>query len=141
MRQSKSHPGARIIRFQSVCDRYAANEFNLPEAAAPLGINERTFRRCCPRFEDRGTLVNGSPSTILERAIHPWVPCGVFRSTSSRSITRPRGRWPASGTASDRPFHDGTGLPFWELCDGRGSWSAGTAPRVSFDWLRGVPSL
>jgi transposase len=43
-----------MIKFRSVFDRYEASELNQIDAAALLGITERTFRRWCVRFEDAG---------------------------------------------------------------------------------------
>jgi transposase len=43
-----------MIKFRSVFDRYEASELNQIDAAALLGITERTFRRWCVRFEEAG---------------------------------------------------------------------------------------
>ena len=43
-----------MIKFRSVFERYEASELNQIDAAALLGISERTFRRWCVRFEDSG---------------------------------------------------------------------------------------
>ena len=54
MRRSEALQGVRMIRFRSVLGRYDADELNQIEAAAMLGITERTFRRWCRRFEEEG---------------------------------------------------------------------------------------
>ena len=43
-----------MIRFRSVLGRYELGELNQIEAAEMLGVTERTFRRCCDRFEEDG---------------------------------------------------------------------------------------
>jgi transposase len=43
-----------MIKFRSVLGRYEASELDQIDAAALLGITERTFRRWCVRFEDGG---------------------------------------------------------------------------------------
>jgi transposase len=54
MRRTEALQGVRMIKFRSVFERYEASELNQIEAAALLGISERTFRRWCVRFEDGG---------------------------------------------------------------------------------------
>jgi transposase len=54
MRRSEALQGERMIRFHNVRSRYERDELNLQEAAEMLGMNERTFRRWCKRFEDEG---------------------------------------------------------------------------------------
>ena len=54
MRRSEALQGVRMIRFQSVLERYEADELNQIEAAEMLGVSERTFRRWCRRFEEEG---------------------------------------------------------------------------------------
>ena len=54
MRRTEALQGVRMIRFRSVFERYEASELNQIDAAALLGITERTFRRWCVRFEDGG---------------------------------------------------------------------------------------
>ena len=54
MRRTEALQGVRVIKFRSVFDRYEASELNQIDAAALLGVTERTFRRWCVRFEDAG---------------------------------------------------------------------------------------
>ena len=54
MRRTEALQGVRMIKFRSVFERYEASELNQIDAAALLGITERTFRRWCVRFEDGG---------------------------------------------------------------------------------------
>ena len=54
MRRTEALQGVRMIKFRSVLERYEASELNQIDAAALLGISERTFRRWCVRFEDGG---------------------------------------------------------------------------------------
>ena len=52
--ETEALQGVRMIKFRSVFERYEARELNQMDAAALPGITERTFRRCCVRFEDGG---------------------------------------------------------------------------------------
>jgi len=54
MRRTEAFQGVRVIKFRSVLDRYESSELNQIEAAALLGVTERTFRRWCHRFEETG---------------------------------------------------------------------------------------
>ena len=54
MRRTEALQGVRMIKFRSVLERYEASELDQIDAAALLGITERTFRRWCVRFEDGG---------------------------------------------------------------------------------------
>ena len=54
MRRTEALQGVRMIKFRSVFERYEANELSQIDAAALLGVTERTFRRWCVRFEDGG---------------------------------------------------------------------------------------
>jgi transposase len=54
MRRTEALQGVRQIMFQGIFDRYSSNQLNQIEAAGLLGINERTFRRWCHRFEEGG---------------------------------------------------------------------------------------
>ena len=54
MRRREALQGVRMIKFRSVFERYEASELDQIDAAALLGISERTFRRWCVRFDDAG---------------------------------------------------------------------------------------
>jgi transposase len=54
MRRSEALQGVRMIKFRSVLERYEGSELNQIDAAAVLGVSERTFRRWCVRFEESG---------------------------------------------------------------------------------------
>ncbi len=54
MRWTEALQGVRMIKFRSVFERYEGSELTQIDAAALLGITERTFRRWCVRFEDGG---------------------------------------------------------------------------------------
>ena len=54
MRRSEALQGIRVLRFLDILGRYEAAEFSQAEAAALLGVGERTFRRWRQRFEDDG---------------------------------------------------------------------------------------
>ena len=54
MRRTEALQGVRMIKFRSVLERYESSELNQIDAAALLGISERTFRRWCVRFDDGG---------------------------------------------------------------------------------------
>ena len=54
MRRTEALQGVRMMRFLDILGRYEAAEFNPLEAAALLGVNERTFRRWQARYEEDG---------------------------------------------------------------------------------------
>ena len=54
MRPPEALQGVRMIKFRSVFERYEASELNQIDAAALLGVSERTFRRWCVRIDDDG---------------------------------------------------------------------------------------
>ena len=54
MRRSEAHQGVRMIKFLDILGRYEASEFGRLEAAELLGVDERTFRRWCQRYEEDG---------------------------------------------------------------------------------------
>lgn len=54
MRRTEALQGVRMIKFVDILGRYEAAEFSQLEAAALLGVGERTFRRWRQRFEEDG---------------------------------------------------------------------------------------
>ena len=54
MRRSEALQGVRVLRFLDILGRYEAAEFSQLEAAALLGVGERTFRRWRQRHEEDG---------------------------------------------------------------------------------------
>ena len=54
MRRTEAFQGVRMMRFLDILGRYEGAEFRQLEAAALLGIGERTFRRWRERFEADG---------------------------------------------------------------------------------------
>src|SRR5258707_10878104 len=56
MDRARIHEGIRQMRFESLLDRQEARELSQVEAAALLGIGERTFRRWRDRLRDEGPL-------------------------------------------------------------------------------------
>jgi transposase len=54
VRRSEALQGVRVLRFLDILGRYEAAEFGQLEAAALLGVGERTFRRWRQRHEDDG---------------------------------------------------------------------------------------
>ena len=54
MRRTEALQGVRMMRFLDILGRYEAAEFNQLEAAALLGVSERTFRRWQARYEEEG---------------------------------------------------------------------------------------
>ena len=52
-----------MIKFLDILSRYEAADFNQLEAAALLGVGERTFRRWRQRFEDE------SEAGLLDRRL------------------------------------------------------------------------
>ncbi|WP_428538597.1 ISNCY family transposase [Rhodopila sp.] len=54
MRRTEALQGVRVIKFRSEFERHEAGELNQIDAAALLGVNERTLRRWCVRFDDAG---------------------------------------------------------------------------------------
>ncbi len=56
MRRTEALQGVRMIKFLDILGRYEAAEFGQLEAAALLGVGERTFRRWRQRHEDDGEM-------------------------------------------------------------------------------------
>jgi transposase len=54
VRRSEALQGVRVLRFLDILGRYEAAEFSQLEAAALLGVGERTFRRWRQRHEEDG---------------------------------------------------------------------------------------
>ena len=54
MRWTEALQGVRVNKFRSVLERYESSELNQIDAAALLGVSERTFRRWSVRFEAAG---------------------------------------------------------------------------------------
>jgi len=54
MRRTDALQGVRVIKFRRIFERYEAGDLSQIDAAALLGVTERTFRRWCVRFEDTG---------------------------------------------------------------------------------------
>ena len=54
MRRTEALQGVRMMRFLDILGRCEAAEFNQLEAAALLGVSERTFRRWQARYEEEG---------------------------------------------------------------------------------------
>ena len=46
----------RIMRFESLLDRHERGDLSQIEAAAILGVSERTFRRWCGRYREEGAV-------------------------------------------------------------------------------------
>ena len=65
MRRTEVLNGVRMLKFRDVFGRCPERRLSKLEAAELLGINERTFRRWCRRYEEEGEaglLVAGSAS-------------------------------------------------------------------------------
>src|SRR5512132_3925161 len=120
MRRTAILEGVRMMRFLDVFGRCERRELSQLEAAELLGVNERTLRRWCRRFEAEGEagLVTSPFVTTrkqLESEIH-WRRCinrvgrladGFFGASPSRCLCssaagfRPRSSCSASaGTAA-----------------------------------------
>ena len=56
MRRSEAHQGVRMIKFLDILGRYEAAALGQFEAAALLGVGERTFRRWRQRYEEEGEV-------------------------------------------------------------------------------------
>jgi transposase len=56
MRRSEAHQGVRMIKFLDILGRYEASRLSQLEAAALLGVGERTFRRWRDRYEEEGEV-------------------------------------------------------------------------------------
>ena len=102
MRRTEALQGVRMIKFRSVFERYEASELNQIDAAALLGITERTFRRWCVRFEDGGEagLLDRRLGRIsLPEWVAPLVRLGCDRSHRLhwlRQATQTVDRWPST---------------------------------------------
>src|ERR1700740_3690850 len=54
MRRTEAVQGARMAVFLNLLHRWESAELNQEEAAALLGVSERTFRRWTRRYEEDG---------------------------------------------------------------------------------------
>jgi transposase len=63
MNRARVLQGVRQMRFETLLDRHERGELSQIEAAAMLGITERTFRRWQVRLSDEG------PSGLLDRRL------------------------------------------------------------------------
>src|ERR1700722_8415300 len=54
MRRSEARQGVRMLKFMDVFGRCDAAALNQMEAAELLCVSERTFRRWCRRYEEKG---------------------------------------------------------------------------------------
>jgi transposase len=54
MRRTEVLQGVRMLKFRDVFGRCKEVRLSKLEAAELLGINERTFRRWCRRYEEEG---------------------------------------------------------------------------------------
>ena len=54
MRRTEVLQGVRMMKFRDVFGRFEESSLSKLEAAELLGVNERTFRRWCRRYEDEG---------------------------------------------------------------------------------------
>lgn len=86
MRRTEALQGVRMLKFIDILSRTEAGDFNQMEAAALLGIGERTFRRWRTRFEDEGEA--GLADRRLGRASGKRVP--VDRSEEVEALYRTR---------------------------------------------------
>ena len=70
MRRPEALQGVRMIKFMDILGRYEASEFSQLEAAALLGIGERTFRRWRQRYDEPGVFA-GSKSICALASMLP----------------------------------------------------------------------
>ena len=54
MRRTEALQGVRMAVFLNILSRWESAELNQEEAAEPLGVSERTFRRWTRRYEEEG---------------------------------------------------------------------------------------
>ena len=54
MRRTEALQGVRVAMFLNILNRWELAELNQEEAAALLGVSERTFRRWTRRYEEEG---------------------------------------------------------------------------------------
>ena len=81
MRRTEALQGVRMMRFLDILGRYEAAELNQLEAAALLGVSERTFRRWQARYEEDGEAGFWTGGSARRRG-------SGFRSTGSRRSRR-----------------------------------------------------
>jgi transposase len=86
MRRSEALQGVRMMRFLDILGRYEASQFGQLEAAAALGIGERTFRRWCARYAEDGAA--GLVDRRLGKASGKRVP--VDREAEVEALYRTR---------------------------------------------------
>src|SRR5258707_3127364 len=56
MRRTEALAGVRMAMFLNILHRWESAELNQEEAAALLGVSERTFRRWTRRYEEDGEV-------------------------------------------------------------------------------------
>lgn len=73
MRRTELLQGLRLMKFETVRERWTGGELNQAEAGEILGVSERTFRRWYQRYEEEGLeglndrrLGNPSPKRVPE---------------------------------------------------------------------------
>ena len=94
MRRTAILEGVRMMRFLDVFGRCERRELSRLEAAELLGVNERTLRRWCRRFEAEGEagLVTSPFVTTrkqLESEIHCVSKTDVFETSGSERVGIP----------------------------------------------------
>src|SRR5216684_710324 len=71
MRRTEILQGVRMMKFRDVFGRCEDGNLSQLEAAELLGVNERTFRRWCRRYEEEGE------AGLLDRRLGKPSPKGV----------------------------------------------------------------
>src|ERR1700720_3907900 len=78
MRRTEVLDGVRMLKFRDVFGRCEQGRLSKLEAAELLGINERTFRRWCRRYEEEGE------AGLLDRRLGKPCRRGVFPGGQQR---------------------------------------------------------
>ena len=86
MRATKVMQGVRTMRFFDVYERKQAKKLTVEAAAEILGVNERTFRRWCQRYEEEGA--QGLYDKRLDRAAHNAAPTDEVMACLNLFTTR-----------------------------------------------------
>ena len=99
MRRTEALQGVRMAVFLNILSRWESAELNQEEAAEPLGVSERTFRRWTRRYEEEGEAGLFDRGSARRRA-------GGFRSTGPR-------RWSGSVASATRASPSSTSTSIW----------------------------
>ena len=98
MRRTEVLDGVRMLKFRDVFGRCEQGRLSKLEAAELLGINERTFRRWCRRYEEEGEA--GLLDRRLGKPSARRVPAGEVEEVERLYRERYEGFMPSTSTST-----------------------------------------